>query len=118
MANDFQLHVKTVNATATSDFVPDGTTAINNNAEVVVHALYLTNDSSSTDTNVTVQITDGSGTLKGYIFKSLEVPAGSTVSLEKPINLPQSSVAGTTRKLQIAAGSQKIHGTASVLVIT
>ena len=118
MANDFQLHVKTVNATSNGDFVPDGTTTINNNAEVVVHALYLTNDSSSTDTNVTIEITDGNDSPLGYIFKSLEVPAGSTVSLEKPINLPQSSVAGTTRKLRIVTGSQKIHGTASVLVIT
>ena len=118
MANDFQLHVKTVNATATSDFVPDGTTNINNNAEVVVHALYLTNDSSSTDTNVTIEITDGNDSPLGYIFKSLEVPAGSTVSLEKPINLPQSSTATDRRKLKIVASGTQIYATASVLVIT
>ena len=98
MANDFQLHYRTVSNNSSCNLVPDGNTSIVNTAEVVVHAIYLTNDSDTSDNTVTLTVTNGANSdAIAYIFKDLEVPAGSTISIEKPINLPQSATATTTR---------------------
>ena len=117
MANSFQLHSKQA-TNGTFDLVPDGTTSIPNDAQVVIHALYISNDNEAAGTTVDITITDGSNQLKGYILKGVEIPQSSTISLERPINLPQSSTAAATRKLRITADNQLIYGTASVLVIT
>ena len=118
MANDFQLHTTQVTASATVDVVPDSTTAIGTSAQAVVHAIYLQNNSSDTDTTVDLFITDGVPNTKSYILRNMDLPRASTISVEKPINLPQSTNATTVRKLRVTSGGQIINVTASVLVIT
>jgi hypothetical protein len=118
MANEFQLHHQSVAAGQTEALVPDDTNTIPNTAEAVVHAIYLTNASTDTDTTVTLSLTDGSNNVLTKLLNSTELPRASTISLEKPINLPQSATAGSARKLRVTSGGQIIHATASVLVIT
>ena len=118
MANDFQTHAVQVNSSIISTFVPDGITSINTSAQVVIHAVYVTNQSSTNDTTFDLILSDGANTIISYILKDIELPRSSTISVEKPINLPQSTTPTVTRKLRIKADSQNIHATASVLVIT
>ena len=120
MANDFQLHTTVVGASATVDVVPDAITAIGNTAQAVVHAIYLQNNASDTDTTVDLFVTDNANTpaIKSYILRNIDLPRASTISVEKPINLPQSTNLTSARKLRVTSGGQVINVTASVLVIT
>ena len=118
MANEFQLHHQSVAAGQTEALVPDATNTIPNTAEAVVQAIYQTKASTDTDTTVTISLTEGSKNVITKLLNSTELPRASTISLEKPINLPQSATAGSARKLRVTSGGQIIHATASVLVIT
>ena len=54
----------------------------------VVHAVYLSNIDGTNDATVNVAVS-GSATFqtRRYLLKTVEVPADSTVVIEKPINL-------------------------------
>ena len=118
MANDFQTHAVNVTAGNLNTLVPDGTTSISSSALVIIHGLYVTNQSSTNDTTFDLILTNGSNTIISHILKDVELPRSSTITLDKPINLPQSNIITTTRKLRIQADSQNISATAAVLVIT
>ena len=120
MANEFQLHTKSM-TNGDGDLVPSDANVsgtISNSAEVVVHAVYIANSSNTTDTIFSLGIYDGNNTFISSILHNVELPRSSTVSIEKPINLPQSSTATDRRKLKIVASGIQIYATASVLVIT
>ena len=101
MANDFQIHAVQVDSSYIANFVPDGTTSISSSAQVVIHAVYITNQSTTNDTTFDLILSDGANTIKSYILKDIELPRSSTISVEKPINLPQSATPAVTRKLRI-----------------
>ncbi len=80
----------------------------------VVHAIYLSNVDGTNDATVSVSIS-GSANFddRRYILKTVDVPADSTVVLEKPINL------GAGDKLETAASANgDIDVFASILEIT
>ena len=80
----------------------------------VVHAIYLSNVDGTNDATVSVSIS-GSANFddRRYILKTVDVPAGSTVVIEKPINL------GAGDKLETAASANgDIDVFASILEIT
>ncbi len=80
----------------------------------VVHAIYLSNVDGTNDTTVSVSIS-GSANFddRRYILKTVDVPADSTVVIEKPINL------GAGDKLETAASANDdIDVFASILEIT
>ena len=54
----------------------------------VVHAIYLSNVDGTNDATISVSIS-GSANFdhRSYILKTVDVPADSTVVIEKPINL-------------------------------
>ena len=90
---------------------PGGTTA-------VVHAIFLSNVDGANDATVNVAVS-GSANLSAtqekrrYILKTVDVPADSTVIIEKPINL------GTGDKLETqASANDDIDVFASILEIT
>ena len=108
MANTFKNAV-TGSSTSLGAFYtcPAATTA-------VVHAVYLSNVDGTNDATVDVSIS-GSANFddRRYIMKTVDVPADSTIVIEKPINL------GAGDKLETAASANDdIDVFASILEIT
>ena len=86
---------------------PGGTTA-------VVHAVYLSNIDGTNDATVNLSVS-GSANFdhRSYILKTVDVPADSTVVIEKPINL------GAGDKLETQASANgDIDVFASILEMT
>ena len=80
----------------------------------VVHAIYLSNVDGTNDATVSVSIS-GSANFdhRSYILKTVDVPADSTVVIEKPINL------GAGDKLETQASANgDIDVFASILEMT
>ena len=80
----------------------------------VVHAIYLSNIDGTNDATIDVSIS-GSANFddRRYIMKTVDVPADSTVVIEKPINL------GAGDKLETKASANgDIDVFASILEIT
>ena len=80
----------------------------------VVHAIYLSNVDGSNDATVNIAIS-GSAYFdtRRYLMKTVDVPADSTVVIEKPINL------GAADKLETqASANDDIDVFASILEIT
>ena len=80
----------------------------------VVHAIYLSNIDGTNDATVSVAIS-GSANFdhRSYILKTVDVPADSTLVIEKPINLE----AGDVLKA-VASANGDLQAFASVLEIT
>ena len=82
MANTFKSAATGSSATLGAFYTcPAATTA-------VVHAVYLSNVDGSNDETISLSIS-GSANFndRKYILKTVDVPADSTVVIEKPINL-------------------------------
>ena len=80
----------------------------------VVHAVYLSNIDGTNDATVNLSVS-GSANFdhRSYILKTVDVPADSTVVIEKPINL------GAGDKLETAASTAgDIDVFASILEMT
>ena len=80
----------------------------------VVHAMYLSNVDGANDATITVSISGSANfDTRRYLLKTVDVPADSTVIIEKPINL------GTGDKLETqASANDDIDVFASILEIT
>ncbi len=80
----------------------------------VVHAIYLSNVDGTNDATVNVSISGSANfTDRRYILKTVDVPADSTVVIEKPINL------GAGDKLETqASANNDIDVFASILEMT
>ena len=80
----------------------------------VVHAIYLSNVDGTNDATITVSISGSANfDTRRYLLKTVDVPADSTVIIEKPINL------GTGDKLETqASANDDIDVFASILEIT
>jgi hypothetical protein len=80
----------------------------------VVHAIYLTNVDGTNDATVNIAVS-GSAYFdtRRYLLKTVDVPADSTIVIEKPINL------GAADKLETQASANgDIDVFASILEIT
>ena len=80
----------------------------------VVHAMYLSNVDGTNDATVTVSVSGSANfSTRRYLLKTVDVPADSTVVIEKPINL------GAGDKLETKASANgDIDVFASILEIT
>ena len=82
MANTFKNAATGSNTSITTLYTaPGGTTS-------VVHAMYLSNVDGTNDATINISVS-GSANFSGrkYLLKTVNVPADSTVIIEKPINL-------------------------------
>ena len=80
----------------------------------VVHAVYLSNIDGTNDATVNLSISGSANFVtRRYILKTIDVPADSTVVIEKPINLE----AGDILKA-VASAAGDLQAFASVLEIT
>ena len=108
MANTFKNAATGSNTSITTLYTaPGGTTS-------VVHAMYLSNVDGTNDATINISIS-GSANFSGrkYLLKTVNVPADSTVIIEKPINL------GAGDKIETqASADDDIDVFASILEIT
>ena len=108
MANTFKSAATGSRTALTTLYTcPGATTA-------VVHAIYLSNIDGTNDATVSVAIS-GSANFddRRYILKTVDVPADSTVVVEKPVNL------GAGDKLETQASANgDIDVVASILEMT
>ena len=86
---------------------PGGTTS-------VVHAIYLSNVDGLNSATINLSVSGSANfTTRRYILKTVEVPADSTVIIEKPINLGAGDILETQ-----ASADGDIDVFASILEIT
>ena len=80
----------------------------------VVHAIYLSNVDGTNDATISVAVSGSANfTTRRFILKTVDVPADSTVVIEKPINL------GAGDKLETQASANgDIDVFASILEMT
>jgi hypothetical protein len=108
VANTFKNAATGSNTTINSMYTcPGGTTS-------VVHAIYLSNVDGTNSATVNLSVSGSANfSTRRYILKTVEVPADSTVVIEKPINL------GAGDKLETQASADgDIEAFASILEIT
>ena len=80
----------------------------------VVHAMYLSNVDGTNDATISISVSGSANfQTRRYLMKTVDVPADSTVVLEKPINL------GAGDKLETqASADDDLDVFASILEIT
>ena len=107
MANTFKNAGVAVGSSATTIYTAPGSTT------GVIHAVYISNVDGTNDATIDLYVTDTSAGSDFYIMKTVDVPADSSVILEKPINL------GAGDKLETkASAADDIDVFASILEIT
>ena len=108
MANTFKNAATGSNTTINAMYTcPGGTTS-------VVHAIYLSNVDGTNSATINLSVSGSANfTTRRYILKTVDVPADSTVIIEKPINL------GAGDKLETQASADgDIEAFASILELT
>ncbi len=84
----------------------------------VIHALYISNKSSTNVANVDVKVTVDGGTTFRHIGKSLEIPTENTLVLDKPINLEANDIIRIIAEINEDSSSPDVEVFASVLEIS
>ena len=108
MANTFKNAATGSNTSVTTLYTtPGGTTS-------VVHAMYLSNVDGTNDATINISVSGSANfSSRKYLLKTVNVPADSTVVIEKPINL------GAGDKIETqASADDDIDVFASILEIT
>jgi|TARA_R110001592_G_scaffold41263_1_gene134758 hypothetical protein len=107
MANTFKNAGVAIGDSATTLYTaPAATTGI-------IHAIYISNIDGTNDATVDITVTDTSAGTTFHIMKTVNVPADSTLVIEKPINLE----AGDILKA-IASATGDLEAFASILEMT
>ena len=115
MANDFQ----TKELALTTSF--QALVASDTTGEKTVHAIYFSNKDGTNSADVYLSLYDNAGTPaeKAKILHAVQVPAGSTLVVEKPLNLTCSATGSTARQLYAKSSANvDIDAEASVLYMT
>jgi hypothetical protein len=114
MASSFKNAGMTVvtsdNASANFYTCPSATVA-------VIHALYISNKSSTNVANVDVKVTTDGGTTFYHIGKSLEIDVSNTLIMDKPINLEANDIIRIIAEPNEDSSSPEVEAFASILEI-
>lgn len=115
MASSFKNAGMTVitsdNSSANLYTCPAATTA-------VIHALYISNKSSTNIANVDVKVTTDGGTTFYHIGKSMAIPVENTLVMDKPINLEANDILRLVAGVNDDSSSPTVEAFASILEIT
>ena len=84
----------------------------------VIHALYISNKSSTNVANVDVKVTTDGGTTFYHIGKSLEIDVSNTLVLDKPINLEANDIIRIVAESNEDSSSPSVEAFASILEIS
>ena len=107
MANTFKNAGVAIGTSGTTIYTAPSSTA------AVIHAIYISNVHGSNNGVVDIYITDASAGSDFYVVKNLTVPKGTTVVLDKPVNLETADVLKA-----VADATSTIQAFCSVLEIT
>ena len=86
--------------------------------QAVVHALYISNKSSSNEANVDVKVTTDGGSTFYHIGKSLRIPVENTLVLDKPINLETNDILRVVAEVNADSSAPDVEVYASILEIS
>jgi len=84
----------------------------------VVHALYLSNKSSTNSAKVNVKVTTDGGSTFFHVGKSLDVEVNNTLVLDKPINLEPNDILRVYADPNPDSSSVDVEAYASILEIS
>jgi len=84
----------------------------------VVHAIYISNKSSSNEANVDVKVTTDGGSTFYHVGKSLNIPVENTLVLDKPINLETNDILRVVAEVNPDSSSPDVEVYASILEIS
>jgi len=84
----------------------------------VVHAVYISNKSSSNEANVDVKVTTDGGSTFYHIGKSLRIPVENTLVLDKPINLETNDILRVVAEVNTDSSAPDVEVYASILEIS
>jgi hypothetical protein len=84
----------------------------------VVHAVYISNKSSTNTAKVDVKVTTDGGSTFYHVGKSLEIDVNNTLVLDKPINLETGDIIRIVAELNIDSSSPDVEAYASILEIS
>ena len=84
----------------------------------VVHALYLSNKSSTNSAKVNVKVTTDGGSTFFHVGKSLDIEVNNTLVLDKPINLEPNDILRVYADPNPDSSSVDVEAYASILEIS
>jgi hypothetical protein len=114
MASSFKnagMSVVTTDNSSANLYTASGVTA-------VVHAVYISNKSSSNEANVDVKVTTDGGSTFYHIGKSLRIPVENTLVLDKPINLETNDILRVVAEVNADSSAPDVEVYASILEIS
>jgi len=114
MASAFKnagMSVVTTDNSSANLYTASGVTA-------VVHAVYISNKSSTNTAKVDVKVTTDGGSTFYHVGKSLEIDVNNTLVLDKPINLETNDIIRIVAELNIDSSSPDVEAYASILEIS
>src|SRR6056300_1530513 len=114
MASSFKnagMSVVTTDNSSANLYTASGVTA-------VVHAVYISNKSSTNTAKVDVKVTTDGGSTFYHVGKSLEIDVNNTLVLDKPINLETNDIIRVVAELNIDSSSPDVEAYASILEIS
>jgi hypothetical protein len=114
MASSFKnagMSVVTTDNSSANLYTASGVTA-------VVHAVYISNKSSTNTAKVDVKVTTDGGSTFYHVGKSLEIDVNNTLVLDKPINLETGDIIRIVAELNIDSSSPDVEAYASILEIS
>ena len=114
MASSFKnagMTVVTTDNASANLYTASGVTA-------VVHAVYISNKSSSNEANVDVKVTTDGGSTFYHIGKSLRIPVENTLVLDKPINLETNDILRVVAEVNADSSAPDVEVYASILEIS
>jgi len=116
MANSFKNKGVAVGTSATDVYqVPTGVTS------AVIHSIYVANVDGVNSATVNIEVsTDGAGSANFFhVAKTIDVPADSSLILDKPINLYNANTASAGDKIRAtASAANDLECFLSILEIT
>ena len=86
--------------------------------EAVVHALYISNKSSTNIAKVNVKVTTDGGSTFYHVGRSLEVDVNNTLIMDKPINLEANDILRVYADPNPDSSSVDVEAFASILEIS
>ena len=84
----------------------------------VIHAVYISNKSSTNVAKVNVKVTTDGGSTFYHVGRSLDVPANNTLVLDKPINLESNDILRVYADPNPDSSSVDVEAYASILEIS
>ena len=84
----------------------------------VVHAVYISNKSSTNTAKVDVKVTTDGGSTFYHVGKSLEIDVNNTLVLDKPINLETNDILRVVAEVNPDSSTPDVEVYASILEIS